>query len=176
MNQFIWKGDWDLTRSDFRNGSRYRFIADIWRHRNELAQSTSYRHFMQRIEHDKPFRSHQKGILLNTSDKVLEYLNIYVGYMQDILSHGFDARLGKDRLSVAIDRNGQVVKLNRGLHRLAMAQVLGLKEIPVQVRAVHALWWQQVTAGEQGKAALANMVEALQTVRPASAPSTPTKD
>nr|WP_298372992.1 hypothetical protein [uncultured Halomonas sp.] len=175
MNQFIWKGDWDLTRFDFRKGSRYRFIDDIWQHREALVQSTSYRRFMQRIEQGKPFRSHHKGILLNSSGRVMTYLNVYLGYMQDMRAHGFNANQGKDRLGVAIDREGQVVKINRGLHRLAMAQVLGLAEIPVQVRAVHALWWQQATAGKQGQAALASMVEALQTVQAASTPRTPTK-
>ncbi|WP_227370550.1 hypothetical protein [Halomonas sp. M20] len=168
LNQFIWKGEWDRTRYDFRKGSRYRLIDDIWRHQDDLIESASYRRLVQRIAQGNPFRSHQKGILLNTPDKVLAYLNVYIGYMKDMQRDGFDNTLGKDRLGVAIDRHGRVVKLNRGLHRLAMAQVLGLKTIPVQVRSVHARWWFEVTSGERGEAALMKMVEALRDCRPAS--------
>nr|WP_299379369.1 hypothetical protein [uncultured Halomonas sp.] len=167
LNQFIWKGDWDRTRYDFSKGSRYRFIDDIWRHRDEPVQSAAYKRLVHRIEQGKPFRSHHKGILLNTPDKVLAYLNVYIGYMKDMQRHGFNNTLGKDRLGVAIDRHGRVVKLNRGLHRLAMAQVLELKAIPVQVRSVHARWWFQVTSGKRGEAALVKMVEALRECRPA---------
>ncbi|WP_072825491.1 hypothetical protein [Modicisalibacter ilicicola] len=166
LNQFIWKGDWDWTRFDFRVGHRYRFISDLWRHRDDPAQSESYRKLMQRIEAGKPFRSHHKGILLNTPNRVLAYLDVYLGYMHDMQRHGFDRELGKDRLAVAIDRDGHVVKLNRGLHRLAMAQVLELEQVPVYVRAVHAEWWQRVTAGERGEAALARVTAALKTCRP----------
>ncbi|MGC3874666.1 hypothetical protein ACPF7Z_15500 [Halomonas sp. GXIMD04776] len=168
LNQFIWGGDWDYKCFDFRTGHRYRFIEDIWRHQDDLIESASYYRLMQRIEQGKPFRSHHKGILLNTPDKALAYLNVYVGYMKDMQRHGFDRTLGKDRLGVAIDRQGHVVKVNRGLHRLAMAQVLELGHIPVQVRAVHAQWWFEVTNGEQGEGALVNMVEALRDCRPAS--------
>ncbi|MHB0774449.1 hypothetical protein [Halomonas sp. WWR20] len=164
---FIWKGDWDLTRYDFREGSRYVFIQDIWQHREDLARSASYRQLLQRLEADKPFRSHQKGILLNTPDKILEYLQVYIGYMEDMAGQGFDKGLGKDPLGVVIDRHGEILKVNRGLHRLAMAQVLGLDEIVVRVRAVHELWWQQVTRGAHGERALKRVAQALPDCRPA---------
>ncbi|SFH70489.1 hypothetical protein SAMN04487959_10848 [Modicisalibacter xianhensis] len=166
-NLFIWKGDWDLVRYDFHKGQRYTFINDIWLNRHALEQSQAYRELVSLIEKGKPFTSHQKGLLLNTPDKVLAYLETYVGYMNEMARTGFDNSLGKDRLGVAIDRHGGIVKINRGLHRLAMAQVLGLEEIVVRVRAVHADWWRDVMQGETGEKALQNMAEALRESKPA---------
>src|SRR3546814_10793057 len=68
--------------------------------------------------------------------------------------NGFDPSRGKDPLGVAIKRKGRILKINRGLHRLAMAQRLGLLSIPVRVRCVHRLWWDRVTQGTTGEAAL----------------------
>lgn len=170
---FLWRGDWDLTYFDFRTSSRYRFISDVWMHRHALEQSENYRELMQRIEQGKPHSSYQKGFLLNTPDKVLAYLETYVGYMNEMARSGFDDTLGKDRLGVAIDRHGGIVKINRGLHRLAMAQVLGLEEIVVRVRAVHVDWWREVTQGETGEKALQNMAEALRECRAAPLESSP---
>ena len=74
------------------------------------------------------------------------------------LSH---PRRGKDALGVVISREGRILKINRGLHRLAMAQRLGLPKVPVQVRHVHRYWWDHVTAGATGELALHRMQQAL---------------
>lgn len=175
-NTFIWKGKWDLFRYDFHKGQRYQFISDVWAHRHALDQSQAYHDLIKLLEQGRPLTSHQKGFLLNTPDKVLAYLETYVGYMNEMARNGFDDTLGKDRLGVAIDRHGGIVKINRGLHRLAMAQVLGLEEIVVRVRAVHVDWWREVTQGETGEKALQNMAEALKTCRAAALDSSPAQD
>ncbi|GHA87908.1 hypothetical protein [Modicisalibacter luteus] len=167
-NVFLWQGDWDLTYADFRTTYRYRFIHDIWTNRSGLEQSEAYVDLNRMLAQGKPFRSHQKGILLNTPEKILQYLSIYIDYMKSMQRIGFDSTQGKDRLGVAIDRHGGIVKLNRGLHRLAMAQVLALEEITVRVRSVHADWWHDVTQGETGEKALERMVNALQECQPVS--------
>jgi hypothetical protein len=161
LSQFIWPGDWDCTGLDFMTGRRYRFIADLWLHREDLAKSESYAHLIQLAARGRPYRSAHKGVLLDTPQRIRLYLEMYLGYMEGMQRHGFDKHRGKDRLAVAIGRNGELIKLNRGLHRLAMAQVLELEEITVQVRAVHASWWHQVTAGERGAKAMTRLAKAL---------------
>ena len=83
---------------------------------------------------------------------------------------GFDLRRGKDALGVVISREGRILKINRGLHRLAMAQRLGLPSVPVQVRHVHRLWWDRVTAGATGELALHRMQQALHRCVPETKP------
>lgn len=71
---------------------------------------------------------------------------------------------------MAVSREGRLIKLNRGLHRLAMAQYLGLPTIPVKVKAVHRDWWQGVTRGVRGAEALARVAAALPRCAPETAP------
>lgn len=158
---FIWEGTWDQRREDLRVGTRYGLISDLDENRGRLERTERYRYLMKRIEQGRPWASHQLGVLLDTPEKILGYLQIYVDFLDDMAAHGFNPERGKDPVGVAITRDGTIVKVNRGLHRLAMAQRLGLPSIPVQVRHVHRIWWDKVTEGASGAEALAKMAAAL---------------
>ncbi|WP_188113665.1 hypothetical protein [Salinicola halimionae] len=167
---FIWDGDWDRSRGDLRRGSRYRFISDIDIHRADLTQTERFRQYRSRLESGHPWSSYHQGILLDTEDKILAYLQTYLGFLDDMANRGFDAELGKDALGVAVTREGRLLKINRGLHRLAMAQRLGLESIPVVVRAVHRQWWQRVVEDASGEGALVRVAEALPLATPETRP------
>lgn len=167
---FIWEGTWDQRREDLRVGTRYQLISDLDENRGQLEQTARYKDLMHRLEQGKPWGSHQLGVLLDTPAKIRDYLQVYIDFLDDMAANGFDPARGKDPIGVAITREGTIIKVNRGLHRLAMAQRLGLPSIPVQVRHVHRLWWQKVTHGYSGAAALEMMREALQECVPEEAP------
>ncbi|UYG01944.1 hypothetical protein OCT51_12080 [Halomonas sp. LR3S48] len=167
---FIWGGSWDLRRGDLRHGSRYRFICDLDMHRSDLTKSEAFRSLQARLEAGRPWRSHQKGVWLDSEARILAYLNIYLSFMDDMAKRGFDDSLGKDELGVAITREGRLLKINRGLHRLAMAQRVGLNTVPVSVKAVHREWWERVTAGVSGQAALERLTAALLGCKPETEP------
>ena len=158
---FIWEGTWDQRRADLRVGPRYELIADIDKNRDHLERTKRYRYFMQCLEQGKPWTSHQLGVRLDTPEKITDYLRVYLSFLDDMALNGFDAGRGKDPIGVAITREGTILKVNRGLHRLAMAQHLGLPTVPVQVRHVHRVWWNDVTRGSSGAAALEKMQQAL---------------
>lgn len=167
---FIWDGRWDLRRGDLRQGSRYRFISDLDVHRQDLSGSEAFRYYKAQLDAGKPWRSHQKGVLLDSEARILAYLGVYLSFMDDMAVRGFDAWRGKDALGVAVTREGRLLKINRGLHRLAMAQRVGLDSVPVAVKAVHREWWDKVTAGTVGRAALQRVIEALTTCEPETDP------
>jgi len=158
---FIWEGDWDQRREDLRVGTRYRLISELDENRQQLERTHRFQHLMECVDQGKPWASHQLGVLLDTPDKIRDYLRIYLQFLDDMAINGFDPSRGKDPIGVAISRDGTILKINRGLHRLAMAQRLGLPSIPVRVHHVHRLWWNEVTQGETGEAALMNMQAAL---------------
>ncbi|WP_162622990.1 hypothetical protein [Billgrantia lactosivorans] len=160
-NLFIWPSDWDLKTPELAETPRQRFIEDIWAHRLDPTASTAYQNLMHRIEQGKPLRLHHQGILLDTESRVIGYLERYLLYMEDMSCFGFKSGMGKDPLGIAIDRHGEVVKTNKGLHRLAMAQTLGIRRATMRVRAVHQLWWNRHKGSAQGKRALQNVIEAL---------------
>nr|WP_281504459.1 hypothetical protein [Chromohalobacter sarecensis] len=163
---FIWDGEWDLRRGDLRTSSRARFIQDIDNHRDDLTQSEAFAKYMKRLKAGKPWSSHQQGILLDSEARILTFLRVYLSFMDDMTVRGFDATRGKDMLGVAVTREGRLLKINRGLHRLAMAQHLGLPSVPVLVKAVHREWWARVTQGLQGQDALVRLCKAFQTCTP----------
>jgi len=167
---FIWEGDWDLRRADLRVGTRYRLISDLDENRECLERTARFKALMKRIEQGKPWASHQLGILLDTPEKIQNYLRVYLEFLDDMAVNGFDPSRGKDPIGVAISRDGTVLKVNRGLHRLAMAQRLGLPSVPVRVRHIHRAWWNNITQGAAGEEALEMLRLALPQCLPEESP------
>lgn len=167
---FIWEGTWDQRREDLRVGTRYQLISELDENRDQLERTARFQYLMECIEQGRPWASHQLGVLLDTPQKIHHYLQVYIDFLDDMAGNGFDPGRGKDPIGVAITRDGTIVKVNRGLHRLAMAQRLGLPSIPVQVRHVHRLWWNEVTHGATGAAALAKLERALRQCVPEESP------
>lgn len=163
---FLWDGEWDQSRGDLRHGSRYQFITDLDEHRDDLTLTQRFQEHAARLKAGSPWVSAHEGIVLDSEAKILAYLNIYLGFLDDMACHGFDTTRGKDTLGVVVTREGHLLKVNRGLHRLAMAQRLGLTTVPVTVRAVHRQWWEKVTAGTSGQAALNRLANALKDCTP----------
>lgn len=167
---FIWDGPWDLRRHDLRMGSRYRLISDLDKNRDHLENTARYKKLMSYLENGKPWASHQQGVLLNTPEKIRAYLRVYLEFLDSMAAEGFDDTRGKDKLGVVISREGRILKINKGLHRLAMAQHLGVPTVPVQVKHVHRAWWDRVTEGATGMEALEKMQQALQCCTPETEP------
>lgn len=166
-NLFLWDGDWDLPRHYLADSERTHFIQDLWRHRLAPEHSATFQTLETQRRQGNPLRSHHRGLLLDSRERILEYLHLYLVYMEDMACFGFDAHAGKDRLGVAIDRHGNLIKINKGLHRLAMAQVLGLPRVSVRVRSVHRQWWDALTEGAGGDEALERLAQALPDLTPA---------
>lgn len=163
---FIWDGDWDLRRSDLRIDYWIAHMRDLDENRHHLERTKKFQSLMADLEAGKPFRSHQEGVYLNTPERILDYLKVYLGFLDNMARHGYDSSRAKDGLGVVISREGRILKINRGLHRLAMAQWLGLPSIPVHVQHIHRQWWHAITQGTTGKAALQRVLAALRDCQP----------
>ncbi|MFM2475808.1 hypothetical protein [Celerinatantimonas sp. MCCC 1A17872] len=143
--RFLWDGDWDEQVEPFVENDRYVFISDIWQHRDCPQASEFYTQYMAKVASNKAFVDHFAGIALTSSERIFAYIQHYLFYMYNMACFGFEGEYGKDSVWVALDRNSSLVKVKHGLHRTAMAQVLGLKRMTVKVRGVHHLHWQNVT-------------------------------
>lgn len=163
---FIWDGDWDLRRSDLRVDYWIAHMRDLDENRHHLERTRKFKSLMADLEAGKPFRSHQEGVYLNSRQRILDYLAVYLGFLDNMAEHGYDTTRAKDNLGVVISREGRILKINRGLHRLAMAQWLGLPSIQVQVRHIHRFWWEQIVQNTRGQEALQRISEALHTCHP----------
>lgn len=147
-NFFIWDSDWDKKYTDFKLTGRYVFISDIWNNRDDLTKSDTYKKYLELLNKGTPYRCINKnhnGVLLDSEKKILRYLKIYLSFMYSMKEKGYDSTVTSDPVGVAICRDGRLVKINKGLHRLAMAQVLDMDYIEVTIRAVHREWWEKST-------------------------------
>ncbi len=166
---FIWEGDWDLRRSDLRRDYWLGHMRDLDENRHHLERTRKYQELMDRAAAGRPWQSHREGLYLDSHERILAFLQLYLDFMDNMARHGYDENRAKDPLGVVISREGRVLKINRGLHRLGMAQWLGLPSIPVQVQHVHRLWWLQITEGRRGPDALERMCAALRECVPEQA-------
>lgn len=167
---FIWDGDWDIRRRDLRVSFWLDYMHELDENRHHLERTKKFQELMAELEAGNPFQSHQEGVYLNSRQRILDYLAVYLGFLDNMAEHGYDRSRAKDNLGVAITRDGRIIKIHRGLHRLAMAQYVGLPEIPVQVQHVHREWWNRITQGVTGDAALQRITRALRDCEPEQEP------
>jgi len=168
----LWDGDWDLRRTDLRYGAHSELaeIQDLVTHRDCLQDSQLCRQFMQMVQAGRPYRSHREGIYLNSLPRILDCLNVYLGFLDNMAANGYQPERAVDAIGVVISREGRILKYRQGRHRLAMAQWLDLPSIPVRVMHVHRMWWDRITEGVTGQAALDRLRAALRQCRPEHVP------
>lgn len=143
----IWPGDWDKRTCRMTEHDRYKPMQDLWQHRDHVEESESYHHLMRKIENNEPLARVNKNLLVDTPEKVKEFLLGQLAVFYSLASEGYNPDLADDELNVAITRNGSMVKANGGRKRLSAAQILGLPSIPVRIAYVHKDWINQ----HQGK-------------------------
>lgn len=163
----IWRGDWDLRAAPIEEHYRYKMMSDLWRHRNQLESSDTYREMVWKIEQNQPIARLNKGLLMDTPGRVHAYLEDQVRIFHSLATEGFRPELAVDELNVAIARDGQLVKANAGRKRLISAQILGMDSIPVRIAYVHSHWlYQHRQPGESRETALRRAIlEAEQEAR-----------
>lgn len=165
-NALIWDGDWDLCRVDLRTDYAIKLIQDLDANRNNLENTAKYKELTEQLNAGKPFSSHREGIYLNSKERILAYLQVYLDFLDNMAANGYQPQRTKDYLGVVVSREGRLLKTKRGAHRLAMAQHIGLPSIPVQVRHIHRQWWEQITQNTTRKESLKRLIKQLQKVKP----------
>jgi hypothetical protein len=170
---FLWPGDWDLRAEPVEQHSRYQLMADIWAHRERLEESATLRTFNTLLEAGRPVELLNLGLRLDSSERVLAYLQQQLALFDSLAREGFIPERAPDELKVAIGRNGEIIKANGGRKRLMASRILGLERIPLRIAYMHRDWLQRHRApgAHRGDAARA----ALRAVRAAivDTPATP---
>ena len=163
---FIWDGDWDLRRTDLRGAFWIDYMRDLDQNRDHLERTYMFQKHMAALQAGKPKRLHREGVLLNTPERIIEYLKVYLGFLDTMATEGYQNDRPNTGIGVLVTREGRLLKTRQGMHRTAMAQWVGLPRIPVEVRHIHRTWWNKVTAGTTGQEALDRMVQALSECTP----------
>lgn len=113
-----------------------------------------------------------------TADDVDRYFAAMATTFQNIRTHGYRTQRelgldGGDEIRVCIDRDGRLCVFGGGTHRLSMAKLLCLEQVPVLVKRVHAQWARACREefGGSTTEAVAAGLRALQESQPVGDPA-----
>jgi len=132
-------GDWDINNDEFTGISEYNAIKQRYENCIPWQETDYFKRHLKRIE--------KFGCSRNCHDKeeLLEACERYENLLYEIKKDGFKTQRehGKstfyDEISVNIGRTGEFL-LRGSRHRLSIAKVLEIEQIPIIVRVRHKLW------------------------------------
>ncbi|KAB2928685.1 MAG: hypothetical protein F9K30_00585 [Dechloromonas sp.] len=162
-------GDWDLKRKGFAdvdaNDPRYVTCRQLIRDAAPLEETAEYRELMLRLRKHgvaRSFRSEKE--ILGYLEKLRQfYLRVQAdGRLKTQAELGLAAHGGE--INCALGRDGVLLKTNDGNHRLAIARVLGLASVPIQISVIHASLIPEVAAHDpaSGTAAINAFLEKIE--------------
>lgn len=167
-------GKWDRSDRTVEDSIKYRSVVDRFENGTPWEETDIYREAVKRIERGETYWNGCRT--LADVERRTEYVDdlferireegyrsqeeIYGNPLRSIvLSRTFDR--SKEEIAVAIGRDGEVLFVD-GNHRLAIANVLSLEEIPVHVVTRHS-GWQEIREEIRDAHGLADLGERART-------------
>jgi len=149
-------GQWDQNKIQFDDYFAHRSLVDRYENGFDWEETELFEWRQSNIKSGKSPRE------LSSIDELQEYLNKIDELYKSISGGGYktqrkliehnpaQARLTNNdsfnaalhEICVNIGRNGELIKRGSGQHRLSIAKILDLDEIPVIVKTRHAEWQQ----------------------------------
>jgi hypothetical protein len=135
---FLLGGDWDSRKRPFEVRPA---IRELIAHGVMPTETDEYVRMRRKIEAGD--LRYTKGC--RTVTELDAYFADLTGTIRAIERHGYRTQQelgleGGDEIRVALDRNGKLCVFGGGTHRLSIARVLGLTEVPVIVKRIHRAW------------------------------------
>jgi hypothetical protein len=124
----------------FSDTETYRFLDQLWRANLEFREADRYGEFASRIAGGETIHLPSKRRRMSTLAELDAYFADYVDLMRSMQEKGYVATGANDRIMIMIDGRGGIMKETKGRHRLAAAQIAGVRSVPVKVSHVHAAW------------------------------------
>lgn len=159
-NFFLLPGDWTPLLGEVESSMVMREARQLMAAGFDFRRMPIYRQYLRRLQLSRPvLRGH---VRLDTPELIDGYFSRYVELFRSIQAQGLRHRYryqeaavprvglsgwrqrwaewGEREIGVAIGENGRLYRLPGGQHRFAIATVLGLPRLPVQVRLIHPAW------------------------------------
>jgi hypothetical protein len=160
---FLGAGDWAPLLKPSTDTFVAREAEELYACAFDFRATRTYAVLMQAAFDGRPVRRQQ--LLLDRPESVDRYFEHFVRLFHSIQGKGIlscaelsagghGTPLERD-IGVAIGAGGEVYRLPGGQHRTAIARVLGLKRLPVEVRLVHEQWLRKAIDESSEKPLLA---------------------
>ncbi|MBE0497362.1 MAG: hypothetical protein IBX45_13160 [Campylobacterales bacterium] len=73
-----------------------------------------------------------------------------LGLLESMEEKGYNASLNPEHPRIMIGRNGELIKTRKGRHRFSAAQIVGAKNIVVEIDNIHPLWLKKIEGDFKG--------------------------
>ena len=172
---FIDARDWDKIRPPYM-GKVHRFVRQLAQHGRAYREMPVYATLQKRASLGKPVVIN--SVVLDSEAVIDAYCERYLQLIESIRRSGFLTRDEVARstidplirrakteeserdVQIAIGPNGELFRLGTGRHRTAIAKVLGLERMPVEIRVMHAEWLSKLVE-RSGKSPLDTLLDWL---------------
>lgn len=157
---FLGLGDWHLLSNSVMKSSVAAEAIELAKHGLDYRETVAYRRYLARAKAGRAVTRNR--IRLDSGAQIDGYFERFVALFRSIESRGllrleaarrnapeisgssvvrhWATEVSERELGVAIGPAGEYYRLPGGQHRTAIAMILGLKTIPVQIRLVHSEW------------------------------------
>ena len=144
-------GDWDLPqkgskkKSTFEYTDEYKACCQRYLNNIKWEETEHYYRRLEDIDSGRTLTGPKSRDELNDYFQSLDLLYLKIkegGYKTQRelkVSSRYSTSTEEDEITVSINRNGELLFTN-GCHRLAIAKILGIKEVPVKVTVRHSEW------------------------------------
>ncbi len=152
---FLWNGDWDkkvIKISKYRNFNvNYNSVFQIYKDKISYKKSDEFLKKLQQIKDGK------KKLRIKNINNLNNYFLSLDRLKNSLKKNGYlsqtklknkrkynkilKEKYGDDEIGVVIGRNGEIIKLEDkygGTHRFALCQILNIKNIIINVKAIHS--------------------------------------
>lgn len=141
LNQLFRGGDWDrnLAGESISEKMKYKTISEILAG-VPVEQSTEFQVYRARRLRDMAMGVSKPGPHNYSHDELIAYMEkLRTMYLSVSRAGAFDNNLmQRHPIKIGITREGGLVKLSDGNHRLALAHYIKIKRMPIQVRLIHS--------------------------------------
>jgi len=124
----------------FNEYRKYIFMKELWDSDLNYKKTSWYALLRQKIDNGQTVVMPVKGYHISNYQQLDEYCLDYVSLLQSMIQEGYLPEKAKDELGVIIGPDGALIKSSKWRHRLAAAQITGIKQIPVRVKHIHKKW------------------------------------
>lgn len=154
-NRPVWDGEWDINKEPLvpgpnGAGAGFRTIYEMFADGKPIEDTSQYKVLEMELLTGGETIGEEK---YRTREQIFHHLKRYEQIFNDIKENGYksqedqgnprldlDGKPRFDEIRVYIGRDGGLIYRSSGVHRLAMARILGIEYIPVGVQNVHRIW------------------------------------
>jgi hypothetical protein len=161
VDYFLAGGDWTDWTTEIEGTRVFREARQLKNRKYRFRQTKSYRHRLGLLERGTPFTLNH--VQIDSVQKLDDYFSNFEKMFQSAGEHGIVPRqssgavwqraddavnsarplwaeYAESEVGIAISQDGSLLRVGPGQHRTAVAKLLELQSLPVEVRLIHADW------------------------------------